>query len=238
MRPNINPSDEIPTAEMVISNINDVHVFPWDALTGLTKYQFIKNPTEDQSNDDPPKIVADKAEIIPIDEFLGLYRPLEHKITIFNKGIEAASNIIKCNSDDLRYVVRLHEWAHALIHLGSEDDVASKARTDNDYMQDCIKQADRIYDSIEKRLHEQLAQLLTYHSLKMLSKNAKGDRGKEINSERIRVFKELNKRQPMEYIVDKYLDMSHERFIESIRFIKKDWLKGTFEPWDRIMRLS
>jgi hypothetical protein len=124
-------------AEKGIDIVGEVFEIPFQVLQEITNYQYEfvigKFPEDASSDEEPPRKLEKKGEIIPIDEYLGLYEPKKTKITIFNKGIENASTIIKCNPEHLRYIVKLHEWAHALIHIGLRDDDRLKVLKDDGY---------------------------------------------------------------------------------------------------------
>lgn len=227
-------------AEKGIYVAEEIFHAPYQVVEEVTKYEFHfvtgKFPREHTSDKAPPREVEEKTEIIPIDECLGLYEPRKTTITIFNKGIKNASKIIGCNPEHLKYIVRLHEWSHALIHVGLPQDDKLKVFEENGYWEVCLKRSTKIYKSIEAKLHEHLAQLLTYLSLKLLYDKAKYDESKTVINHRIEVFRELNKRQPREYMVDDYLEVPHNRILESVSLLKKGWLKGVFEAWATVMK--
>jgi len=223
-----------------INILSEIIKPPYEILNKLTKYQYQfligKEPTESETKEEPPRELDEKAEIIPIDEYLGRYEPKMRKITIFDKGIDNASRIIRCDPKYLKYIVRLHEWSHALIHIGLGENDRLKALDEDSYWEECLKQSNQIYVSIEAKLHEHLAQLLTYHSLNLLREDAKHKEAKEVINRIIETFLELNTRQPSEYVVDDYLGVPQDRVIQSVGMLKKVWLKGVFDAWNIIMK--
>jgi len=202
------------------------------------EYEFVisKFPKEVISDETPPKELDERTDIIPIDEYLGLYEPEKTKITIFNSGIEDASKLIKCNSEYLKYIIRLHEWSHALVHIGFSKNKGLAILKDNNLWDKELAEATKIYTSIEDRLHEHIAQLLTYHSLILIRQDAKYEESREILNNMIKNFLELNKRQPPHYRVDEYLDVPRSRIIQSISLLKKGWLKGVFNAWKTVIK--
>jgi hypothetical protein len=209
-------------------------------LEKLTRYEFFeyegKLPGEIKSNEEPPINIDDKSEIIPIDECLGLYEPSKFEITVFNKGIKGASRITNRKSSDLECIVRLHEWAHAIIHIGMKKEDRLRVFKEKDYWDKHLTQATAIFNSIETKLHELLAQLFTYYSLNVLYEDAKHRESKETINRRIETFKKFNKFQPFEYRIDNYFELPQERVIESLKLIKEGWLRGKFEAWDAIVK--
>ena len=51
---------------------------------------------------------------------LGCTTQADKKSQSFRKGIAHVAEILKVSPEDLTQVVRLHEWAHALLDLGLE----------------------------------------------------------------------------------------------------------------------
>jgi hypothetical protein len=190
------------------------------------------------TDDEPPKSVHEASEIIPIDEFLGLYDHEKMKIVIFNKGIEWASGKLNCYPELLRYIVKVHEWAHAILHVGVDQGTESEViatKFDPEVTSEIYRKQGEIYESIEYKVHEVLAQLLTYHSLQMSKEKATKRESKMVLDKMIELFLELSKHQPREYRVDRYLDVPLERLSESIHLIRKGWLKGIFDAWNTVI---
>jgi len=171
---------------------------PYQVIHKLVNYEYefviSKFPKEVISDETPPKELGERTEIIPIDGYLGLYEPKETKITIFNSSIEDASKLIKCNPEHLKYIVRLHEWSHALVHIGFSKSKRLAILKDDNLWSKELAEATKIYTSIEDRLHEHIAQLLTYHSLTLIRQDAKYEESREILNNIIKIFLELNNR--------------------------------------------
>jgi len=219
----------------------EIHKHPSALLESLAdlEYVFVNDGSPDEiHSDDEPATKPDKmGDIIPIDKYLGLYEPDKRQITIYNKSIETASKIISRNSKHLRYVVRLHEWSHAFIHISFSKSDNQQILIDKSNWEKLLENATQIYASIDDELHEHLAQLLTYHALNKLLRDAEHDKSKEAIEHIIEVFQELNRRQPPQYMVDDYLNVPKTRIIKSIILLKKGWLKGKFEAWDTVIKL-
>jgi hypothetical protein len=226
--------------EKLMEILGEIFKAPFQLLEKLTEYNDVfaigKGPSEFTIEQEPPIKMDERSEIIPIDGYLGMYDPQLREITIFNKGIRNASEIIDCIPDDLTYIVRLHEWSHALIHIGLDKDGRLKAVRDDTYWIDLLEKLTSIFLSIETTLHEHLAQLLTYHALSELYQDAEHEEAKDVISRIMTTFQELNKRQPPEYIVDDYLEVAKARIIESISLLKREWLKGSFEAWSTVVK--
>jgi hypothetical protein len=73
-------------------------------------------------SDEQPSFKPQRQEeegLIPIDEVLGRYDHKSRSIHIFVKNVtHFASAALKCDVRSLEYIVRIHEYAHALLHTG------------------------------------------------------------------------------------------------------------------------
>ncbi|SRR5579884_791549 len=177
-------SEEIDQVVGAIGEFTSTH--PREALKEITGLQIARGGVEEQlSNRKPPKEIAPDAEIIAIDECLGLYNPRRKQIVLFQRGIAAAANILKCEADDLQHVVRYHEWGHAILHAGVDRDG-----------RECDL---RNYSRIDERVHESLAQLLAWRAIEQNLENSRNPRVQR-RWQRIRdIFTALETRQPLAY---------------------------------------
>jgi len=224
--------------ERIIQIGPEIYQDPCTVVRRLTGYKYVvgEDLREVSTNSPPPRRVEERAETIPIDECLGLYDHAKIEITIFEKGIEDASKLIKCKVDHLREIVRLHEWSHAILHIGFTPNDALQALKDKNYRKRLMEQANKTYLSIEPKLQEHLVQLLTYHSLKMLLREAQHDESKKAIGNRAKTFDRLCRYQPTDYRIDRYRKVRLERIIESLRLLKNSWLVGKFEAWDIVVK--
>jgi hypothetical protein len=70
---------------------------------------------------------ADRDELWSIDSLLGCYDPQQRQITIFKKGIEhVAQKLALPSIEGIEYVIRIHEWGHAVVHLGVDQEKSSE----------------------------------------------------------------------------------------------------------------
>src|SRR5690606_38158045 len=98
-----------------------------------------------------------------IDRLLGPYDPDNREITIYNKGVEHAVKQLDTTTERLRYVVRLHEWSHAVFHVGVDREKAhelAKASLADDKAaeQQMVQTLTEAYQSTAYHVHEQIAQ--------------------------------------------------------------------------------
>jgi hypothetical protein len=123
------------------------------------------------------------------------------------------------------------------VHIGVPEGDRIKIIRDLSYWEKQLPHLTAIFCSIDYRLHEHLAQLLTYQSLNTLIKEARRDESREVLNKRLGVFKELSRRQPPEYRVDDYFGANQGQLMTSMALLRNQWLKGVFEAWDMIMKI-
>ncbi len=158
------------------------------------------SPTEIYSEDQPTFMPrsAEEEDWIPIDVLLGCYRPQNRTIFIFHRNIEhCATHRLHCDVSDLEIVVRLHEYAHALVHLGvfwpEECDVI------RDYLRDqetdwkaFLRNRSKAFRSLQSDAHEFLAQILSWVTIGVFEPISRRNILQEL-------FVTLMRRQPPEY---------------------------------------
>jgi hypothetical protein len=255
----INP----PNRDKYLEGMNEIYDFPTTILQEFFQHEYLfimgMIPSHNEKDDMPNMSLDVKTGNIPIDGFLGIYDPSKRHITIYNRCIEEASLLLRrtarplytTDPDELQkclwYIVKYHMYSHAMVHLSVKTEeynriVAHLSSLELDrYRTEKLRTGTELYQSIDTRLHEHIASLLTYYILKKRhSKTAIKDWYKKS----ITIFEELNKRQIPEYNIDDYLNVSYLKFQESkIRFtsafglMKDRMLAPTFDAWDSIMRM-
>lgn len=199
---------------------------------------YLKDPGDGLTDDPPPKLLTRDTDVITIDEFLGTYDPDKQRITLFESNIKKAADILGCREDDLQYIVRYHEHAHAALHLGVDEKERIKGIQGGRFTASRLRQLTKVYTNIEPFLHEHLAQLITYQVLKNLSQSGEDELVCRAASRMLDVFNKLMQRQPSAYRVERYLNVPLERLNVTIRLIKEQSLVGQFESWKKIMNLK
>ncbi len=120
----------------------------------------------------PPPLLTEDDELLTIDIFLGTYNSANRSIKLFSENIQRAARLLDCEEEDLEYVVRFHEHAHALIHLGVTEADRWEGLRNGRFAALRLKRLTTIYNQIDSSLHEHLAQLVTYQVLKKLSEDS------------------------------------------------------------------
>lgn len=231
------------TSEDVMMRINviaDIMKPPFQLLEqelqGICSFCVTHYPKEVFTKDDPPVKLGKRAEIIPIDKFLGLYSPDRQEIIIFQKGIQEASKILHVNPKHLEIIVRLHEWAHAVFHLGVTDNDRLKILKDDSYWIDVLESSTKLFKEIEIELHEVLAQILTLYCVQNMKRDSKTLQGNQALERIEQTFYHLSSRQNPEYCINNLLDVPKERILESINLLKSRSLIGKIEPWKIVVK--
>ena len=135
-------------------------------------------------------------DLIPIDEVLGTYSPDEQKVTVYSKSIALyAAHPLRSEPRQLETIVRLHEYAHAVVHLGitaaEELQLHEFPETETDWQ--AIREGrDCFFKTLNQRAHEFLAQAITWSCLGHPSLVKEQD-------DLRRIFLDLARRQPPVY---------------------------------------
>jgi hypothetical protein len=166
---------------------------------------------------------------------LGLYTSSTQEITIFRKGISQVAEILTVSPDDLKLIVRLHEWAHALLHLGLEETDRMSVLRDESQWPKREARMNIWFNALDTNLHERLAQLLTRESLRWLKDNATIPSAQAEIDRIAGVFEQVMRRSPSAYQIDKYGNAPKSRIIDSIRLLKSGGLVGT-DAWETVVR--
>ena len=150
----------------MIDALNQVLQPPFQVVQRELDYQWIfatgHEPSETLSDDEPPFRFEERTEAVVIDGLLGQYEPISQKITIFQKGIKCVSRSLNANAQDLKFIVRLHEWAHALLHIGfSKNDCLSITSNPSSWPE-YLARATAEFRNFDIGLGERLPQLITH----------------------------------------------------------------------------
>lgn len=160
-------------------------------------------PIESYSDRTPTQSPKDAAhDLYPIDVLYGCYDPTARQIQIFTKAIERDRALYHSTFHDLLNIVRLHEYAHAFVHLGIRDghfyDVLSLQNSHG--LTDWAKFSEQrldVFNRIDNASHEFLAQALTLACIFSCDEPHRG---------RLKaVFHNLEQRQPPQYHIPQEL---------------------------------
>ena len=155
-------------------------------------------PAEYFSQDKPVKLGSHYDDRLrSIDILYGHYELKTREIEIFVKRIDQDANIYGAEPGELCEIVRIHEYAHAIVHLGSRvDDVYEhleiSCRNKRTEWTEFVDRRTSWFTEFPNELHEFLAQALTYAALQKLSVTRKSEKLRQ-------VFEALELKQPYEY---------------------------------------
>ena len=157
-------------------------------------------PSENFSEKTPVWLPAtpQDAEYLPIDVLYGTYDPKTRVIEIYVNRIGQDAKRFGAEFEELLSIVRLHEYVHALVHLGVPAETATASLS----AFSCDQKGDRrtFFDertgrflAVDERSHEFIAQAVTYACLSTF-----GGSGSE---RMLEIFDRLEKAQPPHYRV-------------------------------------
>lgn len=168
-------------------------------VQSVTRSAFIAGgPTECFSKKMPVWRSSGTAErdLLPIDKLYGRYCAADRRVEIYVDAIRRDAKLFGAGPDELIYLVRLHEYAHAVVHLGVSNEIASARLSDfgdgeTTAWAGYIEHRTERFKTVTEDAHELLAQAITYDALSSLRAEL-ADRMRE-------VFHALEKKQPEIY---------------------------------------
>ena len=174
------------------------------------------------------------------DIYLGKYIAASRKIELYPTNIGVVADHIGCEPKDLKLVVLIHEWCHAIVHLGLEKEEwkefswYSQNLCGSQKADEILKKILRVYEGIESNLHEQIAQFLTYHAL-VRKRDSNVDEAAKNRADRlIATFTKLMQVQPRPYVIK--LNTIPERGLLALNLIKREHLTGgQLQSWKEIL---
>jgi hypothetical protein len=144
----------------------------WDEparlVQNLTGTVFLYGgPNEFVSDDLPSRAKSSGLDHLSIDELYGSYKPRTRTIEIYRKRILQDHRVFGCSPEELTHLVRLHEYAHAAIHIGVRcravnkvlSEVGPTKRTDWKMI---LRQRSKSFRRIPQGAHELLAQAIAW----------------------------------------------------------------------------
>ncbi|MEJ2373841.1 MAG: hypothetical protein P8Y71_00005 [Pseudolabrys sp.] len=183
-------------------------------------------------------------ELWTIDELLGHYQADKREITLFNRGIRHVAGKLQADPEVVKYLVRIHEYAHAVFHIGV--DRTTSARLAEAYVKgnpalerDTASALTAAYSSVDTFVHEQIAQLVTILALKGLELKASGCAAKTACTALSQTFEKLMRRQPPQYRLDGLAHLKPDKLRNRLRaFIsltRSGDVRATRRSWDTLM---
>lgn len=165
---------------------------------------------------------AEQEEWIPIDILLGCYEPSSREIKIFIRNIiHFADTVFKRNPSDVEFIVRLHEYAHAILHLGvfweEEDELIRQYPPDKETdWQAFLEGRTAAFYNVPEEVNEWVAQLLVWITLDAVGPE---ERREELQE----VFLTIMEKQPPHY---KLCDEVLKRAAQGDCTVLLSWLRN------------
>lgn len=138
----------------------------------------------------------EEEKLLPIDILYGCYDPLTRSINIYVERICQDAEKFGAEYEEFLQIIRIHEYAHAVVHLGNEDKTdlyvfGANNRTD---WQAFLKRRTNVFHALSHKDHEFLAQAITYGILCKMSEISS-----TLSTKFRQIFEALEKRQPSSY---------------------------------------
>ncbi len=183
--------------------LSEVMVHPayllWDHASRIFFHGSNNTVREEASRDDPPLLAHRGGRWVDLtpdfESLLGLYEPEKRRIVLFDKGIEWLADKQDWVPNRLRMVVRLHEWAHALHHLGAPRRHTARGMA----IPRGFAERNARFRAAPDDLKEQIAQLCTLVALRGQIARAKKPKAQAMLEDVERIFFELMDRQSSRY---------------------------------------
>jgi hypothetical protein len=155
-----------------------------------------------RSDEDPPIIKDGRAwtDLVPDYELLlGVYDNARHRITLFKKGIDWLAQQHDWEPGRLESIVELHEWGHAVHHLGPNE----PSKFDAKVVSSELRRRTLAFRCCPDEFKEQIAQLLTLLAIKGKRQESQFPKAKEYFEIMEEMFFELMDRQSAKYRLPK-----------------------------------
>ena len=145
---------------MTLKILSELHTHPHlDISAAMGRYargEAMFGEINDQG--EPPAFAGTAHRDFPLDfeTVLGFYDADERRITCFSKGITFVAETLNVHNDVVERIVRYHEYAHALHHLGiAQTNVLPKEAAE------LLRKKNESYRRASDETKEQIAQLAT-----------------------------------------------------------------------------
>ena len=143
---------------------------------------------------------AEEEKLRPLNVLYGCYDDANRSIEIFVNRIQRDAHEFNCNPCELIKIIRIHEYAHAIVHLGvraNESHIwlrkwADKLKTDWGIFHEARNTS---FLMLPDNTHEFLAQAITYAALQRLPSSTNGP-------SLLSIFDALEAKQPEHYKLD------------------------------------
>lgn len=204
----------------MIDVLSEVYVAPYSLISGHVGRNFFHNSqntvTQEDSRDDPPLVASRNGQWVDLtpdfESLLGVYQGVDkaetRRIVLFDKGIEWLADQRDWEPNKLRLIVRLHEWSHALHHLGPREQHIVKGVA----VPRGFAERNARFRAAPDDLKEQIAQLCTLVALRGQAVRAQPTRAREILRDIEQIFFKLMEVQSQKYrLPEAVRDMSPDR---------------------------
>jgi hypothetical protein len=172
------------------------------AIQAVTRSVVLVGAPVERFSDKMPRRVSTSPEdegFFPIDILYGCYDPENQTITIYINNIRRDAHVFGATEAELLEIVRLHEYAHAIVHVGVPfrsitEHLSALALDGYTDWRTFLEHRNRAFKAIDIASHEFLAQAITFTCFNVLPNVYRLEHLKS-------VFDALEKKQPAHYVL-------------------------------------
>lgn len=197
-RLNIRRMPGVENAALALKVMSEIQTHPSQDLSAIASRYVRSEAMFSEINDegDPPAFIGVSHRDFPFDfeSVLGFYNADERRITCFPKGIAFVADALKVDSVLVERIVRYHEHAHALHHLG-----IAKANPLPEEAAKALRSNDESYRVAPDDTKEQIAQLATLVVIRTRRQAVSSPDAQKLLDKMLDAFFALMQRQSQRY---------------------------------------
>ena len=193
-------ADTIRVVDILVNSAKRTHTYdPSVAILATTGHAFPIEAPRERFSDEKLSLPAEIArkDLLPIDLLYGRYLPESRTVEIFLSQIESHAPSFGATFGQLLRIIRLHEYAHATLHLGvsvhAVTTILNQFSESQETVTDFLVRRTNAFCAIDDAAHEFLAQAITYGCI-MQEKDGGA-------AELLNIFEALEEKQPNHYQV-------------------------------------
>ena len=216
----------MPAFETVLANLDatcTVLSSPRELLREVFQYSF-REGLEPQEASIHGRLaeLPQHLDLFPLD-LLGRYLPSSFRVEIYVDRVRQVAERLGEHYLYVSQVVRIHEWAHAVVHVGQPHELpAGLFRANEDARRSALDEAGSLWGRILSDLHEQIAQLMSYHATERVRQRTFAGAPQAGNL--ARAFEKLCRLLPSAYRIDAIKEIDVKRVSDVFDMLKRGQL--------------
>jgi hypothetical protein len=219
---------------MVLKMMSELFAAPSSVMSDvMNRYGGVGALADVEDEGDPPAFAGTKNRDVPLDfeMVLGFYDADKARITRFPKGIAYVAEDLNVHRELIELIVRYHEFAHALHHLGV-------CRENHSDLEKLRYAHDKTYRRSPEETKEQIAQLATLVGIRSRRQAAGSEEAQRALDQMLEGFFKLMQRQSPRYqLPQKTRDTDLPRLCDKLRLLLDMSDGSMFPSADQIRRI-